>query len=353
MQHDFSPLLIPISPERPAGENLEYEPLFDDIRQARESDADYLPQDEWSVSEPRKADWNRVRTLSEQALATQSKDLQLACWFTEALCHQEGLPGLLTGIEFLSEFMTRFWLQCWPILDDDGLSLRRSRLRRLDRDLSLQLSRLPLLRQSNTSLMFWRQVLSFEHKISLDPRARDDLIHQERDLTMETFNQQALNFSSIEISQQANVVEVLAIAFSQLETRYTSLSQDHEGELFAQTRQTLTDLSDLLQRLTQRAIPLATEDITLEPMLVLNDKPLPADIATRATPVAMSRELAIGQMLAIAQYFRQAEPSSPVPFLMERASRWANMTLTDWLEEMINDQNSINEINNVLTGQPR
>lgn len=353
MQHDFAALLAPISPEEPAGENLEYELLFDDIRQARESDADYLPEDEWSVSEPRKADWKRVCALSEQALATQSKDLQLACWFTEALCHQQGLPGLLAGIDFLSEFIIRFWFQCWPVLEDDGISLRRSRLLRLDRDLSRQLSCLPLLRQSNTSLMFWRQILAFEHKVSINPRARDELIRQEGDLTMETFNQQAAHFSSIEISQQADLVDALTATFSQLEARYASLSQDQEGELFAQTRQTLTDLSDLLQRLTQRAIPLATADLTLEPTLELSSEPLPANPADHAAPLTMNRELATSQMLAIAQYFRQTEPSSPVPFLMERAARWANMTLTDWLEEMIKDQNSIHEINNVLTGQSR
>lgn len=349
MEYDFTALLVPINPEKPAGENLEYELLFDNIRQARESDADYLPQDEWSVSEPRKADWNRVRVLSEQALATQTKDLQLACWFTEALCHLQGLSGLLAGIGFLSEFITRFWFQFWPVLGDDGISLRRSRLLRLDRDLSLQLTCLPLLQHSNISLVFWRQVQAFEYKISIDPHTRDELILQEGDLTMETFNQQVAHLSSIEISQQAGAVDALAATISQLEMRYASLSQDQEGELFALTRQTLTDLSDLLQRLTQRAIPLTTEVIDLE----LSRELTSVDPAVRAAPLTMNRELAITQMLEISQYFRQTEPSSPVPFLMDRAARWANMTLTEWLEEMIHDQNNIHEINNVLTGLPR
>ena len=64
----------------------------------------------------------------------------------------------------------------------------------------------------------------------------------------------------------------------------------------------------------------------------------------------MSRDLAITQMLTIAHFFRQSEPSSPVPFLMERAARWADMTLTEWLEEMLSDNNTLQDINNVLTG---
>ncbi|EMF07041.1 ImpA family type VI secretion-associated protein [Serratia marcescens VGH107] len=352
MLTDFTAILVPISPENPAGDNLEYEPVFDEIRQARESDLDYLPQDEWSVSEPRKADWNRVRTLSEKALQEQTKDLQLACWLVEALCHQQGIAGANAGIEFLSEFITRFWSQCWPSLEEGGCSMRRSKLLRLDRELSQQLFRQPMLRQANTSLSDWRQILTFEHQINTQPDERDHLIRQEGTLTMENFDQQAMHFSSIEIGQQAARVESLGISIAQLEECYISLSLDSESMLFSQTRQTLADLTDYLQRLAQRAVPLDDGVIPFTP--IIEDYALPSgDTPVRTAPVTMNRELAISQMLAIAGYFRQTEPSSPVPFLMERAARWATMTLPEWLEEMLNDSNSINEINNVLKGNGR
>ncbi|KJX01432.1 type VI secretion protein [Enterobacter roggenkampii] len=352
MLSEINELLLPIHPEAPAGDNLEYESLFDEIRVARESDPDGMPEDEWSVREPRKADWNQVRNLSEKALREQSKDLQLACWYAEALCQLQGLAGLSTGIAFLSEFITRFWFQCWPLLEEDGLTMRRSKLQRLDRDLSQQLLRQPMLRQANTSLLFWRQILAFEHKINTHPGDRDELIRKEGDFTMESFDQQAMNFSSIEIGQQAARVEALASDLSQLEARYLSLSQDPESDVFIQSRQTLKDLADYLQRLTQRAVPLVDESLTLEP-IIEDAAPLTADTPVWAPKQTMSREVAISQMLAIAGYFRQTEPSSPVPFLMERAARWATMTLPEWLEEMLNDSNSIIEINNVLTGNAR
>ncbi|WP_336818537.1 type VI secretion system protein TssA [Cedecea sp. MMO-103] len=350
MQSDFSTLLAPISLDNPMGNHLEYEPVFDQIRQARESDEDDLPQGDWAVSEPRQADWHLVQSLSEQALAEQSKDLQLACWFVEATCHQKGLEGLLGSIDFLSEFMTRFWYQCWPSLEEEGLTIRRSKLVRLDRELNQILFTQPMLRQTNTTLAKWRQILAFEHKINSNPESLDALIEQEGDLTMATFDKQAAAFSSIEISQQAARVEQITTLLKSLESRYASLSQDQEGELFTQTRQTLSDLRDYLQRLTQRAIPLPDEALTLTQVLE-DSPPQSTEAPVRHSPQAMSRELAISQMLAIAAYFRQSEPSSPVPFLMERAARWANMTLTDWLQEMIEDSSSIREINNVLTGK--
>ena len=113
MQPEIAALLIPISPEDPAGINLEYEQIYNDIRQARESDPDYLPQDEWTIAEPLRADWHKVRSLSVAALSEQSKDLQIGCWLVEAMTHLQGIEGTETGFHFLSEFITHFWFHCW------------------------------------------------------------------------------------------------------------------------------------------------------------------------------------------------------------------------------------------------
>lgn len=345
MQPEFTSLLMPISPENPVGDDMEYDPLFDTIRQARESDPDDLPDDAWTISEPRKADWRKVNTLSEKALTAQSKDLQLASWYVESHCHLTGLAGLQVGVEFLSEFLTRYWFQCWPALEE-GMSLRRSKLLRLDRDISQHLYSLPLLqRQPSTTLSHWRQVLAFEHAQHAHPNARD----ADDTFSMAHFDKQAAQFSSIEISQQAERVEQLLNALDQLESRYISLSQDNEGEPFTQTRQMLLETIDFLQRLSQRTIPQADDRLLLPEMA---DVPTEAaeTPSPRSNAPVMSRELAISQMLSLAAWFRQSEPSSPVPFLLERAARWADMTLEDWLNEMITDSGSIRDIHHVLTG---
>lgn len=294
MSPDITSLLAPITPDNPVGDNLEYEPFFDEIRHARENEPDYLPQDEWAVSSPRRADWNRVHTLSKHALTEQSKDIQLACWFVESLCHLQGLTGLLTGMDFLSEFFSRFWFQCWPSLEE-GLAPRRSRLVRLDRDLSQQLLCQPLLSQEVSSLSGWRQVLAFEHNLNTSPGDRDDQSHKESSMTMAEFNRQADRFSSIEISQQAQRVEQLMASLTQFEVRYVSLSQDNEGNVFTQSRQTLQDIADFLLRMAQRTIPLSNDDvITLLP--ADNDALLSPEVEIAHTSTTiMNRELAISQ----------------------------------------------------------
>lgn len=351
IQQQIAPLLMPISPENPAGINLEYEQIYDDIRLARESDPDYLPQDAWTIAEPRRADWNKVHTLSETALTQLSKDLQVGCWYVEALTHLQGIGGTEIGLHFLSEFITRFWFQCWPVLDEEGATFRLGKLNRLDRDISQALYTRPLLRQSESALAHWRQVLAFEHKICTWPDSRDELIAKEGDLTMETFNNIAAAFSSIEISQQAGVLARLLEQLDRLEACYFSLSQNEPHALFSQTRQTLSDMTDFLQRLAQRAIPVSNEMMSLNLADVTDEHSITEAYGTQVRDQTLSRDLAISQMLAIAHFFRQTEPSSPVPFLMERAAHWANMTLTEWLEEMLTDSGSLREINNVLKGR--
>lgn len=355
MQPEIAALLMPLSPDNPAGINLEYEQIYNDIRQARESDPDYLPQDEWTIAEPRRADWHKVRNLCITALSQQSKDLQISCWLVESLTHLHGIEGTETGFHFLSEFITHFWGQCWPALDNDGTTtFRYGKLSRLDRDISQALYTRSLLGLPESALAHWHKVLAFEHKICTWPDSRNDFIAKEGDLTMATFDTLATQFSTIEISQQAGCLERLQKQLDRLEACYFSLSQEEAHALFAQTRQTLNDIGDFLQRLSQRAIPLSNESINLKftgatPESDMFEAEEHYPLRVRDEP--FSRELAISQMLSIAHFFRQTEPSSPVPFLMERAARWANMTLTEWLEEMLTDSGSLRDINNVLKGQ--
>lgn len=54
-------LLFPVIGESPVGENIEYDPVYSEIREARQNDPDYMSQGEWAVSDPRRADWRKVK----------------------------------------------------------------------------------------------------------------------------------------------------------------------------------------------------------------------------------------------------------------------------------------------------
>ncbi|MNZ99178.1 hypothetical protein D3C78_1184920 [compost metagenome] len=66
----------------------------------------------------------------------------------------------------------------------------------------------------------------------------------------------------------------------------------------------------------------------------------------RTTP--QTRDEAFTLLAGIAQFFKQTEPQSPVPYLIERAIKWGNMPLEGWLNDVIKDSNVVDNIRDVL-----
>src|SRR5580692_5745271 len=92
-------LLTPIAGENPAGENLYYDKVFDQIKEARKEDEDDIPEGDWGRAQKKKADHRAVIKLAGEALATRSKDLRLAGWLVEAQLRVEGFQVFAPGIE--------------------------------------------------------------------------------------------------------------------------------------------------------------------------------------------------------------------------------------------------------------
>ena len=100
-------LLNPISPDRPAGENLWYAPVYDKIKEARREEED-KPQGDFKT-ERKTADWPLTAKLIGEALATKTKDLQLAVWLAEAMLRREGIAGLRDTLDLLRGLLENFW----------------------------------------------------------------------------------------------------------------------------------------------------------------------------------------------------------------------------------------------------
>ena len=119
-------LLKPIPGASPGGANLRYDPLYDKIKEARREDDD-VPQGDWARAR-KVADWPAVAKLAGDALATKSKDLQIAAWLTEALLRQDGLAGLRVGLGLLKDLVDQFWDSLYPELEDGDAELRAAPL---------------------------------------------------------------------------------------------------------------------------------------------------------------------------------------------------------------------------------
>ena len=119
---DLDAILAPIPGENPAGEDLRYTPVYDEIKEARRAD-DALDRGDWN-REIKTSDWDTVIKVSTEALTQKTKDLQIAAWLTEALIYRQGFEGLIAGFIILKGFLETFWDQVYPSIDDGDLDYR-------------------------------------------------------------------------------------------------------------------------------------------------------------------------------------------------------------------------------------
>ena len=119
-------LLAPIAGDNPAGASVRGESVYQQIKLARFEEDD-VPQGEWQRTR-KTADFVQVVKLATEVLATQSKDLQVAAWLTEAWTRREGFAGLTRGLQLLHALLDRFWDHVHPEPEDGDLELRAAPL---------------------------------------------------------------------------------------------------------------------------------------------------------------------------------------------------------------------------------
>ena len=350
-------LLLPVIGESPAGDDIEYDPVYSEIREARQNDPDYMSQGEWAVSEPRRADWRKVRKLCEVTLRNKSKDLQISCWYVESLTHLYALEGMHCGLEYLAKFISQYWTTCWPS-QEEGQEIRYSKLVRLDIDLSEYLKAYPLLEDKEITLSEWYKVLSFEHGASLSEAGKERLIESEGDHSVESFKRAVGKYNPRKVSEQLLQLYDLPDKIDEIESFYFFHTHEDIHHIFAKTRHIISEITELLSRfLPQETLDhssvsqfLGKPDSRDTRTALPEEKKEFYSALTPSTDKEMSREKAIEQLEKIAIFFRQSEPTSPVPYLLERAIRWSTMTMSEWLEELLKDNDSMEQINRVLKG---
>lgn len=349
-QDRLEQLLSPICAARPAGEDLAYSVIFDEIREARRADDPGLAQGDWEVA-PKRAEWARVRQLCEEALR-RSKDLQLAVWYAEALTRLDGFDGLALGLRLVTGLLRRYWDDGFPSLDGHSADERAARLDWLSVQLAHEIRRTPLTAAADGSYDWYRYRESREvDNLTLrDSSARERCIAEGK-LTGEQFDR------SCELSGRAwfaALSEQLTLAY----THFAELEREADGR-FAGAGPNLSPVRDALDACSEvcrrqlgrfgaeRAKPAAAGALAAPDRNPASLVPT-HEAAPNFTAPLPSRAHAIGLLHEVARYFRTHEPHSPVALLVERAARWAEMSLEEWLQTVIKDGSALGQIDELL-----
>ena len=145
-------LLNPIAGDNPAGVDLRYDPIYEKIKEARREDDD-APQGEWQRTR-KVADWPLVIKLAGDALATRSKDLQLAAWLGEAMLRREGFGAFRGMLDVTRGLLDSFWDTVYPEIEDGDLEMRAAPLEWIGLKLDLPAKMAALNRAGHSYLQY-------------------------------------------------------------------------------------------------------------------------------------------------------------------------------------------------------
>lgn len=339
---DVDALLAPIAGDNPAGENLQYSGIYDEIREARRAD-DNLTKGDWE-HEVKVAEWPKVVDLATSALASQTKDLQIAAWLVEALVELYGFVGLRDGLRLIGGLHEQFWDQLYPEIDAGDLDARANALAAMDARLEVPVKSARLTNSGSGvdySYIQWEESTRFD--IPKDIESLDaDAYERMAALKAEA---EAGNKTTAELWRKAKdatrraFYEETFVIVNECWDQFQAVDNLMDERFAAQTpglgtlRKTLDSIRTLVEKLVK-------EKRILEPDSVLdgpaNQQTNGAGSLSGSDPVS-GRAEALRRLAEVAQYFQRTEPHSPVAYLVQRAIKWGQMPLEVWLEDVIKD----------------
>jgi type VI secretion system protein ImpA len=351
----FDAILAPLAPDAPCGPALRHDPVFTEIRLAREEDDPSLPMGQWE--RPLKcADWVRIAHLCRDVLATRSKDVQIAAWLVEAMLRQDGLAGLRDGLRLFAALLERYWPQLHPAIDEDGdLDARLAPFEWLNESLGTSVRRHAVLLTVELDKPVPLTLAAWERMTVQELAPESPATGRARPVLEEPAPTRA-GIAAAALGMGAGVAQAVALAGECLDMLEAIASFLHAqlGDDAPKLGKLESALEGAARMLSQLYAACAAEDADAG---LLDDEGAPAAVAPPSIPLVAvlpaggnwrNRAEAYATLAALADYLSAVEPHSPTPFLIRRAVNWGSMSLPEVIAEIIREEGDVSRLFNVL-----
>lgn len=329
---DLSELLAEISPDSPCGENLEY----DNARIALDASIQGTPENQFTGEKAQPPVWREVQKEA-LALLRKSKDLQVMLYLIRALIALEGISGFRDGVKLLEDLLAMYWDDLHPQLDpDDGL------------DPTLRINILEELASHELVLQPLSMAMLVESKSVGRYCLRDIHYATDKIPSPESNNKPEINTikaAFLDVDQNDLICSYQAITQTiQSIANLESLVVDKVGGTNAAN---LDALKALLKEIRHHFDQLAgdrlkaPETAEVDAQVVEDD----SDSAQQMSPTGKgfvagkitSRRDVINALDSVCKYYRDYEPSSPVPIFIERAKYLVTADFMEVVRNMLPD----------------
>jgi type VI secretion system protein ImpA len=336
---DAEILTVPLEGEDPAGQNLEYDPLYTEM----DSLAAEVPDNFMGESKigGRGPDWKK---LSKNCLElwNKTRDLRVAVYLTIAETLAGGgkgtLEGLVAGLKLPVFLVKELWDSFYPKLDptEDNDPLERLNIFSM---LSPQAGAI------NDPIMFILRFREVRLVPSLTYTLRDLLISlneieasNNRIIDAKLLRAEIMNAAVTEIEGQVALVkEAQALITELCDETNRKMTNSYRIDMSALAHE-LDRLSSFYGSLMETLSPAADDTVVESP-----DSDSPSAVPVSGEKISLlsyhasTRADALLLLKKGAEYFQTQEPNSPIPLLINRALRFSEMNFIELIEDIVPD----------------
>ena len=315
---EYSDLLEPISAEAPCGASIEDTQLlasFDAYRLFGQS----TPLEQGD----KKIDWREIKSASRDALKG-CKDFRLLGHLAAAVARLEGIASYCSVLEVAAQWLESYWDSVHPQLDDDAI-MRKNALN----SLADRMAVVDALRRASLATNPQLGSCSFR-----------DVEIAAAQLTLPEGESPAVTETQINAVLTAASSEHLAALHAGLQAGSAAVKRidaKMRNEGGSEAAPSFDELQSLLVKMARVLEPYLIAESSAGESASPGTGEAPQSGAVRAVGAIASRQDAIRALDAVAAFFRQNEPSSPVPLFVERAKRMVAMDFLELLADIAPD----------------
>jgi type VI secretion system protein ImpA len=317
IEAEFTELDRPVSADHPCGQDLEDTQLlasFDTFRLFGQL-----------VPLPPETDWREIKVKSLEALQ-KSKDLRLLGHFAAAALRIDGWTGFFGSVGVAARWIKTYWADLYPHVDEDAI-LRKNALNCLSDLMAVLdgLRRTPIVKNQQLGPISLRDV----------DLATGELAPTGKDTAPANAAQVAAVFAAAKLEELRDLkacVETGTADLKAIDAAMVAFGGVQASPDFDPLFKVLVRVDKLLgdQLIARGAAQAANPGVEAG----VSDAPGSQPTAVGAIK---SRQDALRALDAVALFFRQTEPSSPIPMFLERAKRLIGKDFLEILADVAPD----------------
>ncbi len=324
---DVDSLLQPVSEENPCGEDLEYDPTFQEMERASQGKPEQQMGD--TIVPAEDPDWSDLGRLATEILG-RSKDLRAAAFLARAALRTDGWAGFSAGLEVLRRLLDELWDDVHPKLDPDD-----------DNDPTFRMNVLESLTDREGTLSGLRSAPLVESRMlgrfglwHIDVAQGELSLPEDFEGDVPTMEKIRGAFQEVELEELSATSDAVHAAIDTVEGIDAFLAEKLDAGAqvdlsplqgcLTSARKTLTEA------LAERGVgEAATDDESAEAGTGSSET------AAASVPGAInSWDDVIRTIDRICDFYQRTEPASPVPLLLQRAKGLVKLDFMEIMEEL-------------------